>query len=86
MSHMGRRERRTPEAIQRRFINSLVSRNTYRDTGIDESINTLTSEQIETTLIDKFGEVRTGLHLQFVKGEITADSRGRGSLQKIEKE
>ena len=70
-------------ARQRRFINEVVSRNTYRDVRLDESINTLTWRQLENSLMDKFGSVRTGLHLQFTKGEITADSRGRGSLQQI---
>ncbi len=83
---MTRPERRRPEAIQRRFINKLVSRNTYRDVRLDESINTLTQRQIEDSLYDKFGEVRTGLYLQFTKGEVTSDSRGTGSLQKIQLE
>ena len=63
-----------------------MSQNTYRDVRLDESINTLTQRQIEDSLYDKFGEVRTGLYLQFQKGEVTADSRGQGSLQQIQDE
>ena len=84
---MTRTRRRSPDAQQRRYINRLVSLNSHRDNRIDESINILTPEQLESSLLDKFGAVRTGLHLQFTKGEVTADSRGNGSLQRnIEEE
>ena len=81
---MGRPRRDSIGSIQRRFINSIVSRNTHRDVRLDESVNTLTPRQLENSLLDRFGEVRTGLHLQFQKGEVTSDSRGTGSLQKIQ--
>ena len=83
---MTRTRRRSPEAQQRRYINRLVSQQSYRDIGLDESINILTPRQLENSLLDKFGAVRTGLHLQFTRGEITADSRGQGSLQQLQAE
>ena len=83
---MSRTKRRSPEARQRRYINRLVSQCSHRDVGLDESINMLTPSQLEDSLIDKFGDVRTGLHFQFMRGEVTANSRGTGSLQKIYEE
>jgi len=76
-----RTRRRSPDAQQRRYINRLVSQCSYRDVGLDESINILTPSQLEDSLLDKFGAVRTGLHLQFTRGEVVSDSRGTGSLQ-----
>ena len=83
---MSRNRRRSPEARQRRYINRIVSQNSHRDIGLDESINMLTESQLESCLIDKFGDVRTGLHLQFSRGEIISDSRGQGSLQQLQDE
>ena len=83
---MNRTRRRSMDAMQRRYVNRLVSQYSYRDIGLDESINTLTPRQLEDSLIDKFGDVRIGLHLQFTRGEVTADSRGDGSLQQIQDE
>ena len=80
---MTRTRRRSPDALQRRYVNRLISRYSHRDVKLDESVNMLTSRQLENSLLDKFGVVRTGLHLQFTRGEITANSRGEGSLQKI---
>ena len=83
---MTRRHRRSQDAIQRRYVNRLVSQCSHRDIRLDESINTLTPRQLEYSLIDKFGDVRTGLHLQFERGEVVSDSRGEGSLQQIQDE
>ena len=80
---MTRTRRRSPDALQRRYINHLVSRSSYRDVSLNESINLLTPRQLEDSLLDKFGAVRTGLHLQFTRGEVVSDSRGEGSLQQI---
>jgi len=81
-----RNHRRSIDAIQRRYVNRLVSQCSHRDIGLDESINMLTHRQLENSLIDKFGDVRTGLHLQFTRGEVIANSRGEGSLQQMQEE
>ena len=83
---MTRPTRRSNAARQRRYVNRLVSTNSYKDYGKQENVNTLTSEELEWRLIETFGDVRTGLHLQFERGEIIADSRGDGSLQQIRDE
>lgn len=50
---------------------------------MQENINTLTPSNMERLLEAKFGDIRTGLHMQFEKGEITSDAYGRGSLQRM---
>lgn len=77
------RHRRSVEAQQRRYVNRLVSTSSYKDYDKQENINIYTSEQLEQRLVDKFGDVRTGIHLQFQRGEIISDSRGTGSLQRM---
>lgn len=77
------RHRRSVEAQQRRYINRLVSTNSYKDYSKQENINILSPEQLECRLVEKFGDVRTGIHLQFAKGEVTSDPYGRGSLQRM---
>lgn len=83
---MTRRGYKPLSAIQTEYINRLVSRLSYRDTKLDESINLLTPHQLEQALIDKYGEIRTGICLTFERGEVTADPYGRGSLQRITEE
>ena len=81
---MSRNHRRSADARQRRYVNRLISQCSHRDISLDESVNMLTVRQLENSLLDKFGELRTGLHLQFTRGEVISDSRGKGSLQQIQ--
>ena len=82
---MTRRYRpRSMASRQRRYINHLVSRNSYHDVDAGESINVLNPMDIERSIVKEFGSVRTGFHLQFERGEVTSDARGEGSLQSIQ--
>lgn len=78
---MTRPDHRSPASQQRRYISRIISKQAYRDTRLAESINTLTTNQIETILLDKYGSIRTGLHLQLAQGVVTSDARGEGAFQ-----
>lgn len=81
---MGRSRKRGPRssyAEQRRFVARLVSRNAYRDLVLSESVNVLTTPEIERVVASEFRIPNLGAILLFTDGEVIADSRGAGSQQ-----
>ena len=86
MSRRTRRGRRSKEARQRRYVNSLVRKTCHEDLDKKEAVNVLDQRQIRTALNTKFGYAHVGVSQLFEKGEVLSDSRGTGSLQKREED
>lgn len=68
--------------LQRREARRIVQRSAFQDRQMSETINKLTPEQLASELALVFPD---GITYNFVaryeRGEILADSRGRGSIQ-----
>lgn len=77
-----KRGRRSQEAQQRRFVNSVVSRGAHKDLLLKESINVTGIADIYDALARRFGTVISSALTMFHKGEILVDGRGEGSLQR----
>ena len=76
-----RRGRRSKEARQRRYVNTLVRKNSHEDLDKKEAVNVLDQRQVREALNTKFGYAHVGISQLFEKGEILSDGRGEGSLQ-----
>jgi len=77
MTHHGKR---SPEGLQRQAVRKLVFNQSRRDRIQAENINLLSREQIVEELSKQFDGVVL-CAVKFERGEVLADSRGRGSLQ-----
>ena len=81
-----RRGRRSKEARQRRYVNTLVRKSSHEDLDKKEAVNILDQRQIREQLEQKFGYAHIGVSQAFEKGEILSDGRGEGSLQQRREE
>ncbi len=94
---MVRRGRRSHKAAARRreerenhlrlhqqlvFSRQLVGKEAHRDTRKKEVVNTLLPHEVFFAVKKQFGFVVTGLSWR-EQGEVMADSRGAGSLQRL---
>lgn len=79
-----RRGKRSKLAKMRRGLSRHVSRCAHRDTEQPrEAVNLVTQGQAYVFLEDRFGYAPLGLVHLFERGEVLSDSRGRGSLQRV---
>jgi hypothetical protein len=69
------------EAEQRRFARKALQHNAFEDRIACETVNLLTSEQLNDLLRANFDFVLSST-ADVDRGEILADSLGRGTLQK----
>jgi hypothetical protein len=77
MTHRGQR---SPKGLQRQAARLFVITHSRKDRINAESVNIVTRDQIIEELGKQFGEVILDA-VKFERGEVLADSRGRGSLQ-----
>ncbi len=77
-----RRGRRSPEAQQRRMVNSIISRESHKDPQLQEAINVTIAADLYDALAYKFGNVMTSVLSLFEMGEVLIDGRGQGSMQR----
>jgi len=82
MTRRTRRGKRSLDRQQRRYVNHLVRSSSHEDLIMKEAINVLTPEEIQEALNTKFNYVHTASTQLFERGEILADPRGEGSLQR----
>lgn len=74
--------KRSPNRLHQRKIQTIILNGSYRDKQHGETISKLTREEV----MDKLGEhVEVYLIPDLEKGEVLIDSRGRGSLQAMDK-
>jgi hypothetical protein len=68
------------EAEQRRLARRLALTSAFQDRILQESVNTLTSDDLKTLLGKEF-EFVLPTFTDVTRGEVLLDSRGRGSCQ-----
>lgn len=69
-------------ARQRRAARKFILDMAYRDKYAAETVNVLDRRDLINYLADLFGQVHLGSIPLIEKGEVLADSRGSGSLQR----
>jgi hypothetical protein len=69
------------EAEQRRFARKALQRNAYQDRIVCETVNLLTNDELSDLLRANFEFVLPSVK-DVDRGEVLADSLGRGTLQK----
>lgn len=74
--------RRLNPERQRRYARHLVRKNSYQDRNLGESVNVTPRDDIWGELKTAFGRVCNSVVLEFTVGEVLADSRGDGTLQR----
>jgi hypothetical protein len=75
------RHKRSEASQQRRFIKRLVLQCAFQDRQRSETVNILSRETIAASASQAFDCVLPGL-TNYERGEVLADSRGTGSLQR----
>lgn len=68
----------------RRYISRIISRQAHRDLTKSESINILNPDTIAEAVKNKFGWADWSLIFHILRGEVLSDSRGEGSLQRVQ--
>ena len=68
----------------KRGIRGFIASNAYVDYGLGESINVLFEDDLVSYLHGKYGIVDYRVVYMFTRGEVLSDSRGKGSLQKVD--
>jgi len=76
--------RRTTYSIQRREAARIISQAAIRDPSIKESVNVLTSGRIAQILQTRFGTFDLRVINRYHLGEVLSDSKGTGTLQRVE--
>ncbi|MEM3956149.1 MAG: hypothetical protein QW424_05300 [Candidatus Bathyarchaeia archaeon] len=69
-------------ARQRRAARKFILDMAYRDKYVAETVNVLDRRDLINYLADLFGQVHLGSIPLIERGEVLADSRGGGSLQR----
>lgn len=91
MTHTRGNHRRSPQSIakrnlkyrQKRFAKKYIFSHAYHDRNVAETVNRISSTRLQSELRDVFqGQpILIDYADDLVKGEILADSRGKGSFQ-----
>ena len=76
--------RRTNYSIQRRDAARIISQAAIRDPSIKESINILTNGRLAQILQNRFGTFDLRVINRYHLGEVLSDSKGTGTLQRVE--
>lgn len=73
--------KRSLKARQRRAVDRIVGQGSFKDREKQESVNTLTPQEIFYALKEQFGVVVQSLQFSYTDGEVLADSRAQGTTQ-----
>ena len=76
-------QRRNQRSLEKQEAKKLVLKSAFLDRERGETVNLLSSAQVNTLLLETFQGSLLTVDSRYEKGEVLTDSRGSGSLQRV---